>query len=407
MRDRTLGDTVYVMFTTKTAAGVPTTLLGSPVISVYEDSSDSQITSGVSLGVDHDSVEGLNLVTIVATTGNGFEADKEYAVVVTTGTVDSVSYIGTVVGSFSLGKIADSVWDEILTGATHNVATSAGRRLRGIQEFQGYEGGAVWIDTVNGTAGTTDYENGTVENPVDSLADAIVIAASVNISRFFVLPGSSITFAEAHTNEWWDGSGWTLDLGSRDISKTHICHAIVSGTGTTPTGEADFHVCDIGTATVGEAHFYSCGLGSTLTLSAASTYKLTDCHSDVAGSGTPTIDFGAAVGNTALNMRRYSGGLTINNKDGTGTDTMSLEGHGQLIVAASSSGAIELRGHWRVTNTGGATITRDDPTTSIIVIETITDQMVFTKANELDVNTQSINGAQVVGDGDATPWDGA
>ena len=28
-------------------------------------------------------------------------------------------------------------------------------------------------DTVNGVAGTTAYENGTVENPVDTLADAI------------------------------------------------------------------------------------------------------------------------------------------------------------------------------------------------------------------------------------------
>lgn len=40
-------------------------------------------------------------------------------------------------------------------------------------------------------------------------------------------------------------------------------------------------------------------------------------------------------------------------------------------------------------------------------IKAITDQFVFTKANEVDANTQSINGAAVVGDGDATPWDGA
>lgn len=40
-------------------------------------------------------------------------------------------------------------------------------------------------------------------------------------------------------------------------------------------------------------------------------------------------------------------------------------------------------------------------------IKVVTDQMVFTKANELDVNTKSINDATVVGDGNATPWDGA
>ena len=40
-------------------------------------------------------------------------------------------------------------------------------------------------------------------------------------------------------------------------------------------------------------------------------------------------------------------------------------------------------------------------------IKAKTDQMVFTKASELDVNTRSINSATVVGDGNATPWDGA
>ena len=40
-------------------------------------------------------------------------------------------------------------------------------------------------------------------------------------------------------------------------------------------------------------------------------------------------------------------------------------------------------------------------------IKLVIDKMVFTKANELDVNVQSINGATVVGDGNATPWDGA
>ena len=40
-------------------------------------------------------------------------------------------------------------------------------------------------------------------------------------------------------------------------------------------------------------------------------------------------------------------------------------------------------------------------------IKAKTDTMVFTKTNELDVNTLSINGAEVVGDGNATPWDGA
>lgn len=45
--------------------------------------------------------------------------------------------------------------------------------------------------------------------------------------------------------------------------------------------------------------------------------------------------------------------------------------------------------------------------TEVAAIKAKTDQLIFTKTNELDVNVQSINGATVTGDGNATPWDGA
>ena len=42
----------------------------------------------------------------------------------------------------TVNAIADQVWDEILTGATHNIATSAGRRLREIAGFAIHSGTA-------------------------------------------------------------------------------------------------------------------------------------------------------------------------------------------------------------------------------------------------------------------------
>jgi hypothetical protein len=43
-----------------------------------------------------------------------------------------IANVQTVVDALTVGAIADAVWDEVLTGATHNVATSAGRRLRSL-----------------------------------------------------------------------------------------------------------------------------------------------------------------------------------------------------------------------------------------------------------------------------------
>jgi hypothetical protein len=107
LRDITLAETIYVFFTTRAfATGIPTVLAGSPVVSAYENNSATQITAGITLGVSHDSVAGLNLLTIVATGANGFEASKDYTLVITTGTVDSVSVVGEVVGEFTIGRSA-------------------------------------------------------------------------------------------------------------------------------------------------------------------------------------------------------------------------------------------------------------------------------------------------------------
>ena len=110
MTDYTVGDTVHFMFTTrKFSTGAPFLLGGTPVISAYENESLTQITAGITLGADHDTVTGLNLITVVASGANGFESGKDYHLVITTGTVDSVSVVGEVVGRFTLGRSAAAV----------------------------------------------------------------------------------------------------------------------------------------------------------------------------------------------------------------------------------------------------------------------------------------------------------
>ena len=110
MRDITLEDTFYQLFTTRAfATGIPTVLAGSPVVSAYENEGLMQITAGITLGVDHDGVVGLNLLTVVATAANGYENGKDYGLVITTGTVDGVSVVGEIVAEFTIGRSAAAV----------------------------------------------------------------------------------------------------------------------------------------------------------------------------------------------------------------------------------------------------------------------------------------------------------
>lgn len=103
MRDITLEETVYFNFTTRAfSSGVPTTLSGTPALSVLESNNATPITSGVSVSVDRASVTGLNQATVVATAANGYEAGKSYAVYISTGTVGGVSVVGEVVAQFTI-----------------------------------------------------------------------------------------------------------------------------------------------------------------------------------------------------------------------------------------------------------------------------------------------------------------
>lgn len=257
--------------------------------------------------------------------------------------------------------LGDVVWDEVLTGATHNVPTSAGRRLRGIQEFQGYELGSIWIDTVNGAAGTVDYENGTVENPVDSLTDALVLAASLDISRFQVTPDSTLTLDASVAGMNFSGMGWTLALGNQNCSGAIFTGARVSGTCTSDGTHVHFHDCFMGICTLPAGHMLRCALEDKITMSEAGDYFWDSCYSGVAGTNTPFVDFGAAIGNSQLNMRHYSGGVEVENIGATGTDNMSLEGFGQIVLNANcAGGVIAIRGNFTVTDNASGAVTLSD-----------------------------------------------
>ncbi len=119
--DITLGDTLDLKFSTVGTTGAPTTLAGSPVISAYVGNSTTQITAGITLTVDFDAVTGLHNCRVVASAGNGFAAQTNVDLVITTGTVGGTSVVGYVVGSFSIENRSTQ-----LLATAANLATLAG-----------------------------------------------------------------------------------------------------------------------------------------------------------------------------------------------------------------------------------------------------------------------------------------
>ena len=231
-----------------------------------------------------------------------------------------------------------------------------------VAQSVGYDGGQVWVDTADGTAGTESYVNGVADNPVLTLADAITIASSIGLHRFYVSNESTITFAESHTNEVWSSNGGTMALGGQDISSSHFYHFNdISGTGTSGSGEThliDSHIANSTACTLGQAHITRCSIGTGgLVLSQAANYVVEDCKSGIAGATAPTIDMGAAVGASNMSVRNWSGGLTLNNL--ASGDVVTLEGTFGTVTLNGADASVEIRGIAKaVTNnlTGSPTV---------------------------------------------------
>jgi hypothetical protein len=295
---------------------------------------------------------------------------------------------------YQIGLTPGNTWDEVLTGATHNIADSAGRRIRNLQEFGTYVNDSVWIDTIAGAAGTTDYESGTILNKVDSIADANTIAASLGLNGRSIMPGSSITLAAAQENQNLWGNNWTLALGGQSVSNTHISGAEVTGI-CTGASKPEFHECNVGSVTVPACRFVECDIDGTVTLPVG----IVEFHHSQ-GEASGVLDYGALVANTTVNWTDFSGELVIDNLGATGTDVLNIRGQGKITLNAScTGGTINWDGHFSITNNGTTSAINGDDISSNV--DTIIAEHT---AGNLGANVQKVNDVDIVGDGSATPF---
>lgn len=359
--DFTDQQTVHFIWDTNDSAGASITRATDGEVRVYKDNGITQTTTGVTDTEDFDGLTGIHACTI-ATTDAFYVTGSNYTVVLSAATIDGQT-VNATLAHFSIENrdgSAGSVWDRVLTGASHNLADSAGRRLRVLEENGSYQG-FIWVDTVNGTAGTTDFENGTDHNPVSGMADANTLAASIGLSMFRIAAGSTITLTATQANQFFWGENWTLALGGQSIDGSKFMGASVTGIATNTSGTQFFDTCLMGAVTLpSDTHVLQSGLTGTHTFGEAGNYFYDRCHSGLNGGSTPIIDFGSALDASDVNFTHWSGDLEIQNMGaGTGNYDMHLEGQGGLVINANCSvtSNVERRGHFEIVDNAGGAVT--------------------------------------------------
>lgn len=250
--DFNTGVTIYSRFTTVGVTGAPTTLAGTPALSVYKTNSTTQTTTGVSLGVDHDSVTGLHLFTVdTSADGTFYAAGCDFQVVITTGTVGGTSVVGYVIAEFSIEN--RNIKANVTQFGGSNGTFSSGRPETNTSHIAGSavstSTAQIGVNIVNfgGSAGTfssgrpevnTSHWGGT------AVASAVVSANAIQIS------GDST--AADNAESFFDGTGYA---GTNNVipTVTTVTNRVTANTdqvnGTTQTaGDIIAAIAGIGTA---------------------------------------------------------------------------------------------------------------------------------------------------------------
>lgn len=104
--DYDAGTVIRFKFNTfRPSTGAPFALAGSPSLAAYKDGGDVQDTDGLTLTASFDGVDGMNHVSVDTSADPTFySAGSSFDIVIAAGTVDGVSVVGVVVGSFTLRK---------------------------------------------------------------------------------------------------------------------------------------------------------------------------------------------------------------------------------------------------------------------------------------------------------------
>jgi hypothetical protein len=259
--------------------------------------------------------------------------------------------------------------------------------------------GAVHVkpsSTISGTGYYNDVPIGSPLAPVDNWTDAHTISGARGIDKFMVYEDTTIDgdFSQ-HTHNFCATSPFVVvtlaDAGS--FLNCNFSNMTLLGN---LDGVNVVRDCSIGPITGASGFFEKCAFWGSVTLTGDTS--VLECYSQVVGNGTAEF----IVGEWDLIVRDFAGSIEIS---GAALNHISSIGvkEGRITLAADCpEGEFHLRGvPYEINNltSGNAVVIDETGSTSDAAIKAKTDQLVFTKANELDVNVKSNNNATLHGTG--------
>ena len=242
------------------------------------------------------------------------------------------------------------------------------------------------------------FGDGTPSNPFNTFDAAVAWGNLKSIRRMYVRSDCELD-ADVEDFEVYGASQARINLNGFSVDSTDFHNCEIHGSS---TGFGTYRECNILNGTSGMGGFYyNCAISGDVSALPGGYLIIAECFSGIPGDGRPSVDLLGAA--TQFGLRKWGGGIEARGISDGSAVTIELDnGEVRLSANCDSQSNLNIRGVGFFENLGTAS-----PNTRSLInpaeaqaANAKVDQLTFTKANELDVNVQSLNGTDLLGSGD-------
>ncbi|MDH3930309.1 MAG: hypothetical protein OEV22_20455, partial [Deltaproteobacteria bacterium] len=285
-----------------------------------------------------------------------------------------------------------------LTGANSNIgdvvnvnqvsvrsANAAGLISNSAIEYSSFEG-FVTIDVTTSNVGTV-YPTGTAQKPVNNLDDALLIATTRGLSKIRII--GDFTFQPGDTVEGFEiyGEGLQSSLitcvSGSDLTTSEIYEAELIGETTglvsiTDSFVHDFHF-DETLSNTETIYILNSLVEGEITLPDvySGDLKIINCYSNVAGTGSPTINFNDCESDAII--RNWTGGIELSAASQGNNISIDLNSGNIIALSSNTDALINCR--------GVGLLTDDTPNTTTVLKTGLVSEVAIEYASYQDAVT--------------------
>ena len=263
------------------------------------------------------------------------------------------------------------------------------------QAYLGFRGPGVYLNDAAANTNTVNGVDGTLGNPVSTMAAAKTICDSMSMDRIYLVNNTDVAITVGMPEFEFIGIGEdtqnAIDLGGVDSAGASFYNLKLYGDGSSCTSRIYAEGCalaDAPAAAVTTLHIQAerCGFVDQIEIDTSNDNTFDQCYSLVAGAGYPVIVATGTAG--TVGIRHYSGGIGFESL--SGSHNVSVEGNGQVVFESSCNvnANVSIRGNFTITdNTAGMTSVTDAARWATDQLSTVATQA---SVDVIDTNVDAI-----------------